>query len=163
VINGEWRYEHLISTIPWPAWNKFCNLPSDVKEEIDNLKNASIDIDYNPKTLENDAHWIYEPNEAIAHHRLLLRSNFAKGSRGYWTETNSVRSLPLGDGVRFHNEYAYPINTVNKPLAVEKILSWAKTKSIIGLGRWGTWEHMNSDVAVDQALKLAQELSSENS
>lgn len=163
LINGEWRYEHLISTIPWPAWNNFCNLPLDVKKEIASLKNASIDIDYQPKTLENDAHWIYEPNEEIAHHRLLLRSNFAKGSRGYWTETNSVRSLPLGDGVRFHNEYAYPINTSNKPLAVEKILKWAKTKSIIGLGRWGTWEHMNSDVAVDQALKLAQELYSEDS
>ena len=111
-----------------------------------------------PDTLNNNAHWIYEPKEEISFHRLLLRSNFAKGSRGYWTETNAVRALPVGNGVRFSNECAYPINTLNKPAAVTKILDWAKTKSIRGLGRWGTWEHMNSDVAVDQALTFTNEL-----
>jgi len=157
-INNFWEYETLISTIPWAYWKSFSNAPLEIERAIASLKNASINIDYHPDTLNNNAHWIYEPKEEISFHRLLLRSNFAKGSRGYWTETNAVRALPEGGGVRFSNEYAYPINTLNKPAAVTKILDWAKTKSIRGLGRWGTWEHMNSDVAVDQALTFTNEL-----
>ena len=38
-----------------------------------------------------------------------------------------------------------------------RILEWAKGKGIHGYGRWGTWEHMNLDIAVKQALELADE------
>lgn len=159
IINGEIHYETLITSIPWANWAKYCALPPAISESIALLKNASIDVDYRPETLKNDSHWIYEPNEEISHHRLLLRSNFASGSRGYWTETNAKRSPELKEGeIRFHNEFAYPINTIEKPGAVKNILNWAKENSVIGLGRWGTWEHMNSDVAVDQALQLANQL-----
>lgn len=159
LINNEFRYEKLITTIPWVHWRKYCELPTHISDSISLLKNAPIDIEYFPETLDNNSHWIYEPNEKIAHHRMLLRSNFASGARGYWTETNSKRSPELRAGeIRFHNEFAYPINTIEKPAAVENILNWAKGHSVIGLGRWGTWEHMNSDVAVDQALQLAHQL-----
>ena len=159
IINDEFQYETLITSIPWVHWNQYCNLPTEISKAIGLLKNASIDVDYKSETLENPSHWIYEPNEAISYHRMLLRSNFATGSRGYWTETNAQRSPDLEKGgIRFHNEFAYPINTIEKPEAVQKILDWAKDHSIIGLGRWGTWEHMNSDVAVDQALQLAAQI-----
>jgi protoporphyrinogen oxidase len=159
IINDEYQYETLISSIPWVHWSNYCDLPPSIIGAINLLKNASIDVDYQSETLHNNSHWIYEPNEGISYHRMLLRSNFASGSRGYWTETNALRSPELKAGdVRFHNEFAYPINTIEKPAAVEKILSWAKQNSVIGLGRWGTWEHMNSDVAVDQALQLAHQL-----
>jgi protoporphyrinogen oxidase len=157
-INHFWKYETLISTIPWAYWKHFSKIPTEIDKTIGSLKNASIDVDYHPETLDNSAHWIYEPKEEVSFHRLLLRSNFSKGSRGYWTETNSLRAQPQGDGIRFSNEYAYPVNTLNKPAAVAQILDWAQTKSVMGLGRLGTWEHMNSDVAVDQALTFANEL-----
>jgi protoporphyrinogen oxidase len=158
-INDEYQYETLITSIPWVYWRGYCNLPPAISESIGLLKNASIDVDYQAETLDNDSHWIYEPNEEIPYHRMLLRSNFATNSRGYWTETNAQRSPALKEGgVRFHNEFAYPINTIEKPAAVKNILSWAEQNSVIGLGRWGTWEHMNSDVAVDQALQLADKL-----
>jgi UDP-galactopyranose mutase len=60
--------------------------------------------------------------------------------------------------VRFHNEFAYPINTLGKPEVVQRILAWGRSNGIIGLGRWGRWEHMNSDVAVAEALQMASEL-----
>ena len=41
---------------------------------------------------------------------------------------------------------------------MEKLLDWASGKKVIGLGRWGEWEHFNSDVTVLRALKLAEEL-----
>jgi protoporphyrinogen oxidase len=159
IINDEYHYETLITTIPWANWAEYCNLPPAISGAIGFLKSASIDVDYRPETLANDSHWIYEPNEEISYHRMVLRSNFASGSRGYWTETNSKRSPELREGgIRFHNEFAYPINTIEKPAAVANILNWARDHSVIGLGRWGTWEHMNSDVAVDQALQLAHQL-----
>jgi protoporphyrinogen oxidase len=154
-VNGRWRAETIISTVPWTLWPGYCQLPSNVREAIGMLKNAPIDVDYHPQTLDSPSHWTYEPDEAVTHHRILLRSNFACGARGYWTETNAARSRAT-DGTRFHNEFAYPINTLGKPEAVKRILSWALSQGIHGLGRWGKWEHMNSDVAVDEALQMAR-------
>ena len=156
-INGLWQAQTIISTIPWTSWTTYCDLPKDILTAIANLRNAPIDIDYYPKTLGNPAHWIYEPDESLSYHRLLLRSNFAHGARGYWTETNAARSSQT-DGMRFHNEFAYPINTLDKPEAVQQILTWGRTNGIVGLGRWGRWEHMNSDIAVAEALQMASEL-----
>ena len=110
-----------------------------------------------PNAVESKAHWTYEPDESLSYHRVLYRTNFCKGSRGYWTETNSRRSVPI-DMWRYRNEYAYPLNTRDKPETIKKILSWAEQHSIIGLGRWGKWEHMNSDEAVSQAVTAAKTL-----
>lgn len=158
-VNGQWKAQIIISTIPWSLWPGYCKLPGDILTAIANLKNASIDIDYHPKTLSSPAHWIYEPDESISYHRLLLRSNFSPGAHGHWTETNASRSLQT-EGLRFHNEFAYPVNTLDKPESVQKILDWGRSNGIVGIGRWGRWEHMNSDVAVAEALQMARELSS---
>jgi protoporphyrinogen oxidase len=157
-VNGRWQAQTIISTIPWTLWTGYCELPKDVLEAITSLQNAPINVDYLPETLNSPAHWIYEPDESLSYHRLLLRSNFVPGARGHWTEANAARSSHT-DGVRFHNAFAYPINTLGKPEAVQKILAWARATGIIGLGRWGRWEHMNSDVAVAEALQMANELS----
>lgn len=154
-VNGRWQADMIISTIPWTLWEGFCDIPKDIMSAIKSLRNAPIDVDYHPETLSNSAHWIYEPDESISYHRILLRSNFSTGSKGYWTEANSTRS-PQADVVRFHNEFAYPINTLGKPEAVEKILAWGRDNGILPLGRWGLWEHMNSDVAVEHAMEAAQ-------
>jgi protoporphyrinogen oxidase len=156
-INGRWQAQTIISTIPWTLWAGYCNLPKNILKAVESLKNAPIDVDYHPETLSSPAHWIYEPDESILYHRLLLRQNFISGAHGYWTEANATRSLPT-DNTRFQNEFAYPINTLGKPEAVKKILSWGRSNGIIGLGRWGRWEHMNSDVAVEEAMAMASEL-----
>ena len=156
-INDQWQAETIINTIPWAIWPSFCNVPDHIERQIRLLHNISIDVDYLPETLDNPSHWIYEPDESVAHHRLLLRSNFCTGSRGHWTETNAARSAEA-EGWRHHNEYAYPVNTIEKPAALARILSWAESQGIIGMGRWGKWEHMNSDVAVDEALTAVNSL-----
>lgn len=157
-VNGRWHAQTIISTIPWTLWTGYCDLPKEVVGAIASLKNAPIDVDYHAETLNSPAHWIYEPDESLSYHRLLLRSNFVPNARGYWTEANATRSTQ-GDVVRYHNEFAYPVNTLGKPEAIEKILAWGRSNSIIGLGRWGRWEHMNSDIAVAEALQMASELS----
>jgi len=160
IVNGIWRADVIISTIPWHHWLDFAAVPASVSEDICSLKYISINVDYSPETLDSFAHWIYEPDENVRHHRYLLRSNFVKGSRGYWTETNAERASPV-TVFRHHNEFAYPVNTIDKPRIVSKVLNWAKSYGVVGLGRWGRWEHMNSDVAVAEALQLSAELVAE--
>lgn len=157
IVNGLWQANTIVSSIPWSYWVGRSDLPPQVLNDVNSLKSASIDVDYCPYTLDSPSHWIYEPDESILYHRLLLRANFVKNARGYWTETNAQRSQEA-TGIRFHNEYAYPINTLGKPEAVARILSWAKSRGILGIGRWGRWEHMNSDVAVAEALQVAHNL-----
>jgi hypothetical protein len=150
-VNGQWCAEKIINTVPWVLWRNFCQVPEEIQGQINKLRSIPIDIDYRQESLANPSHWIYEPNEAISHHRLLLRSNFCLGSRGYWTETNAVRSKAT-DGWRHYNEFAYPVNTLGKPEAVEQIHQWAASHGVLSAGRWGKWEHMNSDIVVAEAL-----------
>lgn len=158
-VNGKWKAKTIISTVPWTLWPNFCSLGNEVNAAIALLQKSSVDVRYQPETLDSPAHWIYEPDETISYHRLLLRSNFFSGARGHWTETTSCRSPEISPGNRvFRNEFAYPINTLEKPQAIARVLEWARSKGILGLGRWGKWEHMNSDVAVAEALQLAKDL-----
>jgi len=158
-VNGKWKADKIISTIPWTVWPTFCQLKDNVKSSIALLQNTSVDVDYHSETVASPAHWIYEPDEAISYHRLLLRSNFINGAHGHWTETNSRRAQKnIGGTINFHNEYAYPINTIEKPESIGRVLAWANSHSILGLGRWGKWEHMNSDVAVAEAMQMAKDL-----
>ena len=103
------------------------------------------------------AHWVYYPDKELSYHRILVRHNFLKDSKGYWTETNSERFTPQGNDY-YKNEYAYPLNTITKPEVMKTLLAWSKSKNVIGLGRWGEWEHYNSDVTVSLAMKLAEEM-----
>jgi protoporphyrinogen oxidase len=155
-VNGQFQADYMVNTIPWTQWPAYSKLPEQVANAIAQLKMVGVDVEYFSSPLSSHAHWIYEPDEAISYHRILLRQNFCTGSRGHWTETNTQRSgTPAG--IRFRNEVAYPVNTINKPKAMQLILDWARSQNIIGLGRWGTWEHMNSDVAVDGALQTAED------
>jgi protoporphyrinogen oxidase len=156
IVNDTFQAENIITTIPWVLWPDYCDLPEEILKAIGSLKNASIDVDYHSANVNSQAHWLYEPDESISYHRLLLRSNFIPKARGYWTETNSSRSKQT-NGIRFHNKFSYPINTIGKPAAVKEILEWAQGFGIMGLGRWGRWEHMNSDVAVAEALQIAKQ------
>ena len=157
VVNDRYQAETIITTIPWTVWPKLADLPPDVSKQISELHYSSIDVDYLPENPGTKAHWVYDPDESRAYHRILCRTNFSAGSRGYWTETNSKRAQPANVW-RHRNEFAYPLNTREKPDAIAGILSWSERHSIIGLGRWGTWEHMNSDVAVSQAIGVANRL-----
>lgn len=162
IINDYWQAKTIINTIPWTLWPKFCDLPKEIEYSISKLKSVGINIEYHSETLKTNSHWTYVPDDTISYHRLLIRSNFIKGSQGYWTETNPSRSIK-SNGIHFDNEYAYPINTIEKPELINKIIGWGIEKKIIGLGRWGLWEHMNSDIAVNEAIQLAHHLALEDS
>lgn len=156
-VNGKFTADKIVNTIPWTNWTKFKTVPDIIKKAISSLEYIGITVDYYPEILESAAHWIYDPRENQGHHRMLLRHNFLPGSKGFWTETNTERSKQNGEW--FHNNpFAYPLNTKSKPENIKVILEWATSESIIGLGRWGEWEHMNSDVSVERGIQLAEKL-----
>lgn len=160
--NGEtYQADYIITTIPWTSFEQIYKLPLDLTEEIAKLKSSAVEIRYVPKNMDTQAQWIYYPDDQLAYHRILVRHNFCEGSRGYWMETRKER---IGmyeeneDSYRYLNEYAYPLNTLEKPWIMEKLLSFMQKRQIYGLGRWGEHNHYNSDVTVERAMHLAQKL-----
>lgn len=41
---------------------------------------------------------------------------------------------------------------------MKKLLIWAESNQVYGLGRWGEHQHYNSDVTVERAMNLAEKL-----
>ena len=94
------------------------------------------------------------------YHRILVRHNFCPGSEGYWTETNLTRFDKTGrdEDRYFINKYAYPLNTVGKQEIMKDLLEYTSSKGVYGLGRWGEWQHYNSDVVVALAMDMVDRL-----
>lgn len=161
IVNGTYKADTIITTIPWKSVKLFKGMPDEISGVVDSVKYSSTVIAYEKETLDTEAQWIYYPDPKLSYHRILVRSNFCPDSKGYWTETNLTRfdERAHKDDFYYINEYAYPLNTIGKQENMQKLLSWAKSRNIIGLGRWGEWQHYNSDVVISLGMKLADELS----
>ncbi len=156
----QYQGDIIINTIPWNSF-RIDDLSAEVLQgAIDQLKHNSVEIRYFDDTRENKAQWIYYPQEELPYHRCLLRNNFVPGAGGYWTETRQERTKDFKEegNYKYLNEYAYPLNTIGKEEAIEKILKYSAAKGIYGLGRWGEHRHYNSDVVVERALKMGKML-----
>lgn len=151
----------IISTIPWMEFAKITGMPQELKEKIGHLKYSSVQTAYFPDNLDTEAQWVYYPDPELSYHRILVRHNFCNGTKGYWTECNSTRVDETTESTfQYMNQYAYPLNTIGKPEIMKELLEWAKTRRVYGLGRWGEHQHYNSDLVVELALKMAEELNS---
>lgn len=150
----------IINTIPWDCFTMDEISTSILQNAVSLLKHNSVEIRYFEENIDSKAHWIYYPQKELPYHRRLLRNNFALGSRGHWTETRLERTYQFQETGKFQyvNEYAYPLNTTGKLQAVKKILNYALSHQIAGIGRWGEHRHYNSDVVVEKALKLGEVL-----
>lgn len=158
-VNERYEAEHIICTIPWTDIEGITGVETGILNKLKmELKATSIVTEYHDEKLDTDSHWIYYPDERLDYHRILVRHNFCRGSKGYWTETNSDR-YKKGSNIYFENLFAYPLNTINKPEVMGMFLKEVEAKGSFGLGRWGEWQHYNSDVVVEKALDFAEKLS----
>jgi len=156
-VNDEYKADVIINTVPWTDLKEIKGADPALAERIGRLKYSSIVTEYHEERLDTSAHWIYYPDEDKEYHRILVRHNFCPGSKGYWTETNLTRYRER-EREHFVNKYAYPLNTIGKNENMTEILSAMKEHGIIGLGRWGEWQHYNSDVVAERAMTLADKL-----
>ena len=152
------RAEKIISTIPWGSFSKIRGMDEELRRLIASLKHSAVETRYVKENLDTEAQWLYIPDEDKPYHRILVRHNFCTGSRGYWLETRKERVPMYTETTDFAymNEYAYPMNTIGKVEAMQKILAFCREKGIYGLGRWGEHSHYNSDVVVEAAMKFAE-------
>ena len=156
----KYQADCVITTIPWLEFKTITGMPDHIKESIQKLKYSSVQTEYHPGNLDIPCHWIYYPAPELSYHRILVRHNFCPGSKGCWTETNSER-VEENSGKKhfaYMNKYAYPLNTIDKPRIMKELLDWSNGKNVIGLGRWGEHQHYNSDLTVELAISLANEL-----
>lgn len=156
-VNDEFKAEYIINTAPWKSFKNMVGMPDSLRQMIDQLKFSSTVIEYQGEKLDTKAQWIYYPNPELSYHRILVRHNFCPNSNGYWTETNLTR-WKESEAYSYVNEYAYPLNTIGKQEMMQELLSWTAERKVYGLGRWGEWQHYNSDVVVERAIKMADEL-----
>lgn len=153
--------ETIITTVPWQSLKELAGMPENLLAKVRCLKHSSVEVRYFGHNLDTEAQWVYYPDPAVPYHRILVRHNFCRDSRGYWTETNSRRVELFSEedgGFRYMNEYAYPLNTAEKPETMQELLNFASSKRVFGLGRWGEHQHYNSDVTVQRAMQLFREL-----
>lgn len=157
---GKYTAEKIITTIPWREFISLNGMPTDLVNDIQNLKHTAIQIKYFPENLNSAAHWTYFANPALPYHRIIYQHNFNKNWRGYWTETRAERVEGiLQDGkTSFLNAYAYPLNTIAKPKIMTRLLAWCREKNVYGLGRWGEHQHYNSDLTAERAMLLAEKI-----
>jgi protoporphyrinogen oxidase len=157
-VNDEYCGEYIINTIPLPSITSIQGITQEIVTAIQSLKSTGIYLGYSPDDIDTQAQWIYYPDESILHHRALVRKNFQPGVRGYWTETSAPRFFKYNreECIFYHNEYAYPLNTIGKNENMSMILQSLRANKIFGLGRWGEWQHYNTDVVIERAIKMAQ-------
>lgn len=154
---SKYHATHIITTIPWRTFLDIKGMPQDILDLLGELKSGSIETRYCKDNLNTEAQWLYFPDEKLPYHRILVRHNFCAGSRGYWMETRGER-VPMfkeDSEYSYMNQYAYPLNTLSKPMVMSRLLSFAKAKNVYGLGRWGEHCHYNSDLTVELAMNLA--------
>lgn len=156
----EYEADIIVTTIPWSSFDSILGVDQSIVNNIKKLKSSSVEIRYQKGRLDTEAQWIYYPDEKLPYHRILVRHNFALECPGYWYETRKERTPLFTDTAEFSylNEYAYPLNTIDKPQIMEMVMSAMKEKNIIPLGRWGEHSHYNSDVVVEKAMQLADEI-----
>lgn len=153
--------DKIITTVPWASFSRITGMPKELFLSIKDLKSSAVEIRYVPDNLDTQAHWLYVPDLKIPYHRILVRHNFCRESRGYWLETRAERTAmfsPEDENYRYLNSHAYPLNTMGKPEIVEKLLAFGRENQIYGLGRWGEHSHYNSDVVVERAMALAEKM-----
>lgn len=168
LVNNKYEAETIINTAPWPKLYKALGSPSALNKEFKNLMNNQIVVSLWEENYSHNVHWIYDPDLEIERHRDFFIHNFAPNSKknGMYTETNVKRwpgknkkwsngKKPLFEYV---NEAAYPIPTIGNAKSISAILNHYKNEKLYGVGRWGQWQYLNSDVCIYEAMKFVNSL-----
>jgi len=183
VVNGRYRAERVVSTIPLPEL-------IEALEPNDELKEYATRFDYNSVAVvavavgkeAPDVHWVYVPDRDVVFHRYVWLSNYSpynapRGkslllaevtlppgqAAGEWLVDRVVRDLARLGVVEekdvlfakawFH-KYGYPIHRIGTAPAREFVIRRLAQMGIATVGRWGTWKYLNMDMVLKQVKEL---------
>jgi protoporphyrinogen oxidase len=163
-INNVYKSKNVINTAPWNYLYEALEVPQILENDFSRLKNNSVVVSLWEKNYDHDWHWCYDPNLELEYHREFYIHNFAPHSlsNGMYTETNIKRwagSESLwSNGERpiyeYINPFAYPIPIKGHSWAIKHILNHYESQNLFGVGRWGQWQYLNSDVCIWEAIKF---------
>jgi protoporphyrinogen oxidase len=161
LVNGRHRARRVINTAPWHSLADSPVLTPSARAAIGRLRASQLVVSLHEAPYDTKAHWVYEPDESLRHHRSFYIHNFAPHSSplGFYRETN-LKRWKAGQGEIFAetNPYAYPIPALGWAKAIGEVLAHCEPLGIHGLGRWGQWQYFNSDVCIFEAMRLAERL-----
>lgn len=168
LVNNRYEAKMVINTAPWTKLYQALEVPEELDDCFDKLRSNSIVVSLWEEEYDHDHHWCYIPDPEVRHHREFYIHNFAPHSQsnGLYTETNYLRWEDKSGDHRFNskpiyehnNEIAYPIPTLGHAKAIESILNHYQSKQLFGVGRWGQWQYLNSDVCMWEAMKFVEGL-----
>lgn len=154
-INDTYSAEYIINTIPWTEFKDISGCHAKIAGYCKELPYTSLEVRYFEEDREDNAHWVFYPDLNLPYHRRFYRNNFIEGGHGGFYETNTERLVPA-EGWKYVNQYAYPCNTVKKREMIKAILQEMEKHNIFGVGRWGEWEHFNSDTVVNRVISISK-------
>ncbi|MEO1005259.1 MAG: NAD(P)-binding protein [Cyanobacteria bacterium J06638_38] len=164
LVNNQYEAKVVINTAPWTKLYQALAVPEKLEDCFDKLRSNSIVVSLWEEEYDHDWHWCYVPDSEVRHHREFYIHNFAPHSQsnGLYTETNYIRWNNKSGSHRFDsqpiyehiNEEAYPIPTLGHSQAIESILDYYQSQHLFGVGRWGEWKYLNSDVCMWSAMKF---------
>ncbi|MEM8677004.1 MAG: NAD(P)-binding protein [Cyanobacteria bacterium P01_G01_bin.67] len=164
LVNNQYEAKVVINTAPWTKLYQALAVPEKLEDCFDKLRSNSIVVSLWEEEYDHDWHWCYVPDSEVRHHREFYIHNFAPHSQsnGLYTETNYIRWNDKSGSHRFDsqpiyehiNEEAYPIPTLGHSQAIESILDYYQSQHLFGVGRWGEWKYLNSDVCMWSAMKF---------
>ncbi|MBK8805014.1 MAG: NAD(P)-binding protein [Fibrobacteres bacterium] len=171
VVNGQRRYQRIISTMPLDLLPKVvAGVPQEILDlagllRWNRISNALWE------TEETDETWTYHPDPGTIFHRHIHIGRFMAPERNYSiTESLGARTAELmeSEGKKFpllktmidHNvsERAYVVYDQNYKKAVSGIKAWMQSVDLIPLGRFGEWEYYNMDACMESAFRVADGL-----
>ncbi len=161
VVNGCYRAKAIINTAPWHRLSDSPIFDATARAAIAQLRHNQLVVSLHQERYATKAHWLYQPDEQLPHHRSFFINNFAPHSApdGFYRETN-LKRWRAGGGELYAetNSHAYPIPTLGWANAIDSVLRHCAPLGVHGLGRWGQWQYFNSDVCIREAMQLLARL-----
>jgi protoporphyrinogen oxidase len=160
MVNGTWRTKQIINTAPWHALADSPIFEKETRSRIAGLRHNRLVVSLHEGDYQTPAHWLYQPDENLRHHRSFFINNFAPHSapRGFYRETNLNRWQSGDELFAATNDYAYPVPTIGWAKTIQDVLAHCSPLGVHGLGRWGQWQYFNSDVCIREAMLLVRRL-----
>jgi len=182
IINGQAKYDFVISTLPLKELISIMKkqLPAKIKQALEALKHNSLTVTLVESFAENDYSWLYIPDKEYRTHRLVFQGNLSPNncptehnsltleSIGQWEpeeQANELRQkswpseLKIGRIIASeYVKYAYIIFDQQTPANLEIIFDYFKELAFKSIGRFGEWQYYNMDVSMSRAFTIVKEM-----